>query len=139
MASRKVWIVGGCLVVVIGAAAYLNSNSTPAGKDAAGTVVEVSRTHTDSATPPAVADQAAIPTPAAGAPDAAAAANAAKGDAGSNAPAAADAADAAGGNSAMMHSANRTTNRAADRSANRAAIRAADRAADGVADSAATR
>jgi len=39
MASRKVWIVGGCLVLVIGAVAYLNGNSAPAGKDAAGSIV----------------------------------------------------------------------------------------------------
>jgi hypothetical protein len=102
MASKKVWIVGGCLVVVAGAVAYLSSNSSTPGKDAAGTIVEVSRTHTDS-TAPATADQAATPAPAAGTADAAAAADAAKGETAGNASAAADAADAAGGNGATQH------------------------------------
>jgi len=42
MASRTVWIVGG-LVVAIGAIAYLSHNKAPAGKDAAGTIVEAKR------------------------------------------------------------------------------------------------
>jgi hypothetical protein len=46
MASRTVWIVGG-LVVAIGAIAYLSYNKAPAGKDAAGTIVEAKRAQTD--------------------------------------------------------------------------------------------
>src|SRR2546430_1853760 len=42
MASRTVWIVGG-VVVAIGAIAYLSYNKAPAGKDAAGTIVEAKR------------------------------------------------------------------------------------------------
>jgi len=122
MASKKVWIVGGCLVVVIGVVAYVSNNSATAGKDAAGTIVEASRTHTDSTPAPATADQAATPAPAT-TPDAAAAADAAKGDAGVNAPAAADAADAAGGNGVMAHVTSRIkdheTAREADRAVNR--------------------
>jgi hypothetical protein len=41
-----VWIVGG-LVVAIGAIAYLSHNKAPAGKDAAGTIVEAKRARTD--------------------------------------------------------------------------------------------
>ena len=46
MASRTVWIVGG-LVVAIGAIAYLSYNKAPAGKDAAGTIVEAKRARSD--------------------------------------------------------------------------------------------
>src|SRR5882672_5364969 len=46
MASRTVWIVGG-LVVAIGAIAYLSYNKAPAGKDAAGTIVEAKRARAD--------------------------------------------------------------------------------------------
>jgi len=41
-----VWIVGG-LVVAIGAIAYLSHNKAPAGKDAAGTIVEAKRARAD--------------------------------------------------------------------------------------------
>ena len=46
MASRTVWVVGG-LVVAIGAIAYLSHNKAPAGKDAAGTIVEAKRARAD--------------------------------------------------------------------------------------------
>jgi hypothetical protein len=46
MASKTVWIVGG-VVVAIGAIAYLSYNKAPAGKDAAGTIVEAKRAQTD--------------------------------------------------------------------------------------------
>jgi hypothetical protein len=46
MASKTVWIVGG-LVVAIGAIAYLSHNKAPAGKDAAGTIVEAKRARAD--------------------------------------------------------------------------------------------
>ena len=46
MASRTVWIVGG-LVVAIGAIAYLSHNKAPAGKEAAGTIVEAKRARAD--------------------------------------------------------------------------------------------
>src|SRR5438132_5622946 len=46
MASRTVWIVGG-VVVAIGAIAYLSYNKAPAGKDAAGTIVEAKRARAD--------------------------------------------------------------------------------------------
>jgi hypothetical protein len=46
MASKTVWIVGG-VVVAIGAIAYLSYNKAPAGKDAAGTIVEAKRARTD--------------------------------------------------------------------------------------------
>src|SRR5437762_14200180 len=42
MASKTVWIVGG-VVVAIGAIAYLSYNKAPAGKDAAGTILEAKR------------------------------------------------------------------------------------------------
>jgi len=99
MSSKKVLIVGGCLVVVIGAAAYLGNKSAPAGMDAAGTIVEANRAHADSSTPAATPDQTATPAPATPASDSAAA-DAAKGSANVDAAAAADAADAAGGNGA---------------------------------------
>jgi hypothetical protein len=127
MVGKKVWIVGAGLVVVIGVVAYVSNNSVPAGKDAAGTIVEVSRTHTDSTPPVATADQAAIPAPATTTPDAAAAADAAKGEAGGSASAAADAADAAGGNGMMAHAAAHAANHAADHSTNHSIDRAATR------------
>jgi hypothetical protein len=46
MASKTVWIVGG-VVVAIGAIAYLSHNKAPAGKDAAGTIVEAKRARAD--------------------------------------------------------------------------------------------
>ena len=46
MASKTVWIVGG-VVVAIGAIAYLSYNKAPAGKDAAGTIVEAKRARAD--------------------------------------------------------------------------------------------
>jgi hypothetical protein len=46
MASKTVWIAGG-IVVAIGAIAYLSHNKAPAGKDAAGTIVEAKRAHSD--------------------------------------------------------------------------------------------
>jgi hypothetical protein len=46
MASKTVWIVGG-VVVVIGAIAYLSYSKAPAGKDAAGTIVEAKRARSD--------------------------------------------------------------------------------------------
>src|SRR3979490_3161768 len=46
MASKAVWIVGG-VVVAIGAIAYLSYNKAPAGKDAAGTIVEAKRARAD--------------------------------------------------------------------------------------------
>src|SRR3981189_813935 len=46
MASKAVWIVGG-VVVAIGAIAYLSHNKAPAGKDAAGTIVEAKRARAD--------------------------------------------------------------------------------------------
>src|SRR3984885_15245526 len=94
MSSKKIWIIGGALVVAIGAVAYLSSNSGSAGKDAAGTIVEATRATADSPAPVATADQSATQTPAASTPDATAAAEAAKGAAGADAAAASDAADA---------------------------------------------
>jgi hypothetical protein len=52
MASKTVWIVGG-VVVAIGAIAYLSYNKAPAGKDAAGTIVEAKRALSDGASGPA--------------------------------------------------------------------------------------
>src|SRR6266404_7124167 len=46
MPSKTVWIVGG-VVVAIGAIAYLSYNKAPAGKDAAGTIVEAKRARAD--------------------------------------------------------------------------------------------
>jgi hypothetical protein len=46
MPSKTVWIVGG-LVVALGAIAYLSHNKAPAGKDAAGTIVEAKRARSD--------------------------------------------------------------------------------------------
>ena len=51
MSSKKIWIIGGALVVAIGAVAYLSSNSGSAGKDAAGTIVEATRATADSPAP----------------------------------------------------------------------------------------
>lgn len=46
MASKTVWIAAG-VVVAIGAIAYLSYNKAPAGKDAAGTIVEAKRARAD--------------------------------------------------------------------------------------------
>ena len=46
MASKTVWIVGG-LVVALGVVAYLSYHTAPAGKDAAGTIVEAKRARAD--------------------------------------------------------------------------------------------
>jgi hypothetical protein len=43
MSSSKLWIIGGALVVAIGAVAYLSSNSVTVGKQAAGTMVKADR------------------------------------------------------------------------------------------------
>jgi hypothetical protein len=98
------WIVGGCLVVAIGAVAYLTNNSAPASKDTAGTIVAAKRSVADGtatkflhefwAANSPTTDQSAARTTAGDA----AAAETAKGKAGSNAADAADAANAAGGN-----------------------------------------
>jgi len=42
MASKTVWIMGG-LAIAVGAVAYLGYHETPAGRDAAGTIVEAKR------------------------------------------------------------------------------------------------
>src|SRR5262252_9620037 len=47
MSSKTVWVVGG-LVLAIGAVAYLSYHETPAGKDAAGTIVEAKRAISES-------------------------------------------------------------------------------------------
>jgi hypothetical protein len=86
MASRTVWIVGG-LVVAIGAIAYLSYNKAPAGKDAAGTIVEAKRARSDGT-------NSFNPTPTASTTDQNAA-DASKGTSGADA--AKDAAAAAGG------------------------------------------
>src|SRR5467141_4120676 len=88
MASRTVWIVGG-LVVAIGAIAYLSYNKAPAGKDAAGTIVEAKRARSDGT-------NSFNPTPTASTTDQNAA-DVAKGTAVADAANAADAAAAAGG------------------------------------------
>jgi hypothetical protein len=87
MASRTVWIVGG-LVVAIGAIAYLSHNKAPAGKDAAGTIVEAKRARSDGT-------NSFNPAPTASTNDASAA-DAAKAAADADAAKAADAAAAAG-------------------------------------------
>ena len=46
MSGKTVWVVGG-LVLAIGAVAYLSYHETPAGKDAAGTIVEAKRVRAD--------------------------------------------------------------------------------------------
>src|ERR1700730_2074252 len=46
MPSKTVWIAGG-IVVAIGAIAYVSYNKTPAGRDAAGTIVEAKRARAD--------------------------------------------------------------------------------------------
>src|SRR5882672_2474965 len=86
MASRTVWIVGG-LVVAIGAIAYLSHNKAPAGKDAAGTIVEAKRARADGT-------NSFNPTPTASTTDQNAS-DASKGTSGADA--AKDAAAAAGG------------------------------------------
>jgi hypothetical protein len=82
-----VWIVGG-LVVAIGAIAYLSHNKAPAGKDAAGTIVEAKRARSDGT-------NSFNPAPTASTNDASAA-DAAKAAADADAAKAADAAAAAG-------------------------------------------
>ena len=47
MSGKSVWVVGG-LVLAIGAVAYLSYHETPAGKDAAGTIVEAKRAISES-------------------------------------------------------------------------------------------
>ena len=47
MSSKTVWVVGG-LALAIGAVAYLSYHETPAGKDAAGTIVAAKRALFDS-------------------------------------------------------------------------------------------
>jgi len=134
MASRTVWIVGG-LVVAIGAIAYLSYNKAPAGKDAAGTIVEAKRARSDGT-------NSFNPTATASTTDQNAS-DASKGMAGPDA--AKDAAAAAGGsgdNSRHMDIRNRATGDAADAAAaaggsgdnaRRAAdAKAADQAARGV-------
>ena len=59
MPSKTVW-VGGGLVLAISAVAYLSYNEAPAGKDAAGTIVEAKR---------AIADSTNNPTPTPGTTD----------------------------------------------------------------------
>ena len=46
MSGKTVWVVGG-LVLAIGAVAYLSYHETPAGKDAAGTIVAAKRAYVD--------------------------------------------------------------------------------------------
>ena len=46
MSNKTVWIVGG-LVVAVGAVAFLSYHDTPAGKDAAGTIVAAKRAYAD--------------------------------------------------------------------------------------------
>src|SRR2546429_5016022 len=87
MASRTVWIVGG-VVVAIGAIAYLSYNKAPAGKDAAGTIVEAKRARADGT-------NSFNPTPTASTTEQSAA-DGAKGTAVADAANAADAAAAAG-------------------------------------------
>jgi hypothetical protein len=43
MSSQKLWIIGGALVVAVGAVAYLSNNSVTLGKQAAGTMIKVDR------------------------------------------------------------------------------------------------
>jgi hypothetical protein len=86
-----VWIVGG-LVVAIGAIAYLSYNKAPAGKDAAGTIVEAKRARADGT-------NSFNPTPTASTTDQNAS-DASKGTSGADA--AKDAATAAGGSGDKM-------------------------------------
>jgi hypothetical protein len=86
MPSKTVWIAGG-IVVAIGAIAYLSYNKAPAGKDAAGTIVEAKRARADGT-------NSFNPTPTASTTDQNAG-DASKGTAGADA--AKDAAAAAGG------------------------------------------
>ena len=57
MAGKTVWIVGG-LVVALGVVAYLSYHTAPAGKDAAGTIVEAKRAISDGASGPATSSGA---------------------------------------------------------------------------------
>jgi hypothetical protein len=87
MPSKTVWIAGG-IVVAIGAIAYLSYNKAPAGKDAAGTIVEAKRARSDGT-------NSFNPAPTASTNDTSAA-DAAKAAADADAAKAADAAAAAG-------------------------------------------
>ena len=51
MSGKIVWVIGG-LVLAVGAVAYLSYHETPAGKDAAGTIVEAKRAISDSSSGP---------------------------------------------------------------------------------------
>jgi hypothetical protein len=95
MTSKKLWIIGGCLIVAIGAVAYMTNNSASAGKDAAGTLVEANRAHADAPTPAPGTDTTQAPDP--GSTDAA---DAAKGQTGVDPAAASDAAAAGNGDGA---------------------------------------
>ena len=67
MSGKTVWIVSG-LVLAVGAVAYLSYNETPAGKDAAGTIVQAKRAYSDGASGSSAGSQTAPrtrgPTPA---------------------------------------------------------------------------
>src|SRR5579862_4353085 len=52
MTNKTLWIVGG-VVVAVGAVAYVMYSGSPAGKDAAGTIVEAKRVISDGASAPA--------------------------------------------------------------------------------------
>ena len=62
MTSKRLWIIGGCLIVAIGAVAYMTNNSAPAGQDAAGTLAEANRAHADVPAPSADAATSATVT-----------------------------------------------------------------------------
>jgi hypothetical protein len=110
MASRTVWIVGG-LVVAIGAIAYLSYNKAPAGKDAAGTIVEAKRARADGT-------NSFNPTPTASTTDQNAS-DASKGTSGADA--AKDAAAAAGGSGDNVKHPNLRAGDSADAAAAQAA------------------
>src|SRR5579862_9826498 len=46
MSNKTVWVAGG-LILAVSAVAYLSYHDNPAGKDAAGTIVEAKRAHAD--------------------------------------------------------------------------------------------
>ena len=46
MSSKTVWVAGG-LVLAVAAVAYLGYHDSPAGKDAAGTIVQAKRAYAD--------------------------------------------------------------------------------------------
>src|ERR1700694_5302667 len=109
MAGKTVWIVGGLLgaLAVVG---YLSYHTAPAGKDAAGTIVEAKRARADGT-------NSFNPTPTASATDQNAA-DAAKDNAAADAANAADAAAAAGsGGSAAMRGASDAAHANAGRAA----------------------